>query len=274
MMIKKHCVLVQAHKPVLYILELASHNPNVNFYIHFDKKSNIDLSMYNCKNINLLKERVNVKWGGVSQIIATLKLFSTAIKNKENHYFHLISGECVFIKSFKEINMVDGIPQFFIDLRFSQQMRYRSRFNSIFADTKWQRSFVGKINTKLNKILDFFIQSKEEIYCYFGSQWFSTNRIGLEMLLSRLSFKDIQFFSKKLCPDEHFFQVLIKKNDLDNFIYDNHRYLCFIDGNSNPEYLSYNNLLKLKNSDFWIARKVNQDVAVKYLLEEVEDDKS
>lgn len=55
----KNCVLVQAHKSMPYIFKLAKLNPNVNFYIHFDKKSDINI-ISGTENIIILSDRVNV----------------------------------------------------------------------------------------------------------------------------------------------------------------------------------------------------------------------
>ena len=79
----KHCLLIQAHKDVGYFLEFARLNEQANVYIHIDKKStDIPTPVY--KNVFIVKNPINVYWGGWSQVEATLLLSKTALLNKEN----------------------------------------------------------------------------------------------------------------------------------------------------------------------------------------------
>lgn len=161
-------------------------------------------------------------------------------------FFHLVSGECLFIKDFDEIQMGDNLPELFMDVRFSTEFIYRVRFNCIFSDTKYLRSFIGKSFVKCNKFLDkiFPFHKNEKAYSAYGSSW---------------------FFMYKVCPDEHFFQYIVYKYNLMKFVKGNKRYLVFC-GN-HPKYLDLEEILSIKNklNDIWIVRKVTSDVALNYL---------
>lgn len=204
--------------------------------------------------------------GGVSQVKATVRLLLEALKNPENMFFHLVSGECLFIKDFDEIQMGDNLPELFMDVRFSTEFIYRVRFNCIFSDTKYLRSFIGKSFVKCNKFLDkiFPFHKNEKAYSAYGSSWFSINRLGLDMLCPYIH-REISFFMYKVCPDEHFFQYIVYKYNLMKFVKGNKRYLVFC-GN-HPKYLDLEEILSIKNklNDIWIVRKVTSDVALNYL---------
>ncbi|MWQ75867.1 conjugal transfer protein [Glaesserella parasuis] len=266
----KNCVLVQAHKSIPYIFNLAKLNPNVNFYIHFDKKSDINIISggggETPENIIILSDRVNVQWGGISQVEATICLLLEALKNPENMFFHLVSGECLFIKDFDEIQMANNQPELFMDVRFSTEFTYRVRFDCIFSDSKYLKSLIGKCFVKFNKIVDkiFPLNKNEKLYSAYGSSWFSINRQGLEMLCPYIH-KEMPFFKYKVCPDEHFFQYIVYKYNLMEFVKENKRYLVWC-GN-HPKYLELEEILNVrsKSNDIWVVRKVTCDVALNYL---------
>ena len=100
---------------------LAHHNPESlesvinklnsdysNFYIHIDNKS---CEMMGSATIQKLRHRKNVyfvesiktNWGGYSLVKAELILLRKAFEDKENSYFHLISGDDFPLKSIDEM---------------------------------------------------------------------------------------------------------------------------------------------------------------------------
>lgn len=260
---KKHAILVLAHKPTEYIYTLAKQQPEVNFYIHFDKKSQGLPLETKLSNINILDDRVSVYWAGFSQVEATLRLMKYAYQNEENYYFHLISGEDVLLIDFekmeKEWETIYN-NNILIKCYESKRHRYRVRFDTPHADTKWQRSFLGKVLTKLTQLIDFVIPTK--MPCLFGSQWFSVQRHHLVYLLN-LSEDYVSFFQKKLCPDEHFFQKITNDKCQEAIINDNKRFIIF--GRNHPYYLNKKQLLEAQENHFWFARKVEQAVALDFL---------
>ncbi|HHG8608515.1 TPA: beta-1,6-N-acetylglucosaminyltransferase, partial [Morganella morganii] len=83
-------VLIQTHNNAKYISTLAKRNPSVRFYVHVDNKTPLtykEIEKNNISNLYLIKNRVDVYWGGSSQLIATLRLMMEAIKDSNNKYF-------------------------------------------------------------------------------------------------------------------------------------------------------------------------------------------
>lgn len=262
----KHCVLIQAHKDIGYFLEFARLNEQINFYVHMDRKSDSNLNVSQ-KNVFFVKSSINVHWGGWSQVEATLLLFDLALQNEENYYFHLCSGEDVILQSFSKIeyewqNKFTHVAM--IEAYYSKAHQYRTRYNQIHADTNWQRSISGKLLTKLYKYLDILIPNSD--YPLYGSQWFSVTR-NQALLIKKVSKKHKGFFRKKLCPDEHFFQFIFNKENTP-IANCNRRFIVFEEeynnGNS-PLYLNNEDLLSANEAGFWFARKVEKDVALKFL---------
>ena len=271
---KKHALLIQAHQDISYFIKLAKIQPNVNFYVHMDAKSRdfpkTDLA--NLANVVLLSDRVSVRWGGFSQIEATLKLFETAFAHEDNAYFHLVSGEDVVLQPFEVIEKQWQQRfdfQAMMTCEIAPQYAYRFIMDSPHADSNWQRQLTGKIITKLQKAV-----AKVKPYhspIYFGSQWFSVTRADWEKIMP---FTDeySDFFRHKLVPDEHFFQTLITEK-LTNQIRlsnDNRRQIIFDKNVNNGNSPIYFDLLKLEQAKFngyWFARKVKKDVALTWLGE-------
>jgi hypothetical protein len=271
---KKHALLIQAHQDISYFIKLAKIQPNVNFYVHMDAKSRdfpkTDLA--NLANVVLLSDRVSVRWGGFSQIEATLKLFETAFANEDNAYFHLVSGEDVVLQPFevieKQWQQRFGF-QAMMTCEMAPQYAYRFIMDSPHADSNWQRQLTGKIITKLQQGV-----AKVKPYhsaIYFGSQWFSVTHADWEKIVPFID-EYSDFFRHKLVPDEHFFQTLIAEK-LTNQIRlsnDNRRQIIFdknVNNGNSPIYLDLLKLERAKFDGYWFARKVKKDVALTWLGE-------
>ena len=271
---KKHALLIQAHQDISYFIKLAKIQPNVNFYVHMDAKSNYfpNAETTQLANVFLLKDRITVRWGGFSQIEATLKLFETAFANEDNAYFHLVSGEDVVLQPFEVIEKQWQQRfdfQAMMTCEIAPQYAYRFIMDSPHADSNWQRQLTGKIITKLQQGV-----AKVKPYhspIYFGSQWFSVTREDWEKIVP---FTDeySDFFRHKLVPDEHFFQTLIAEK-LTNQIRlsnDNRRQIIFdknVNNGNSPIYLDLLKLERAKFDGYWFARKVKKDVALTWLGE-------
>lgn len=271
---KKHALLIQAHQDISYFIKLAKIQPNVNFYVHMDAKSNYfpDAETAQLANVFLLKDRITVRWGGFSQIEATLKLFEIAFANKENAYFHLLSGEDVVLQPFEVIEKQWQQRfdfQAMMTCEMAPEYAYRFIMDSPHADSNWQRQLTGKIITKLQQGVAKIKPYHSPIY--FGSQWFSVTRADWEKIVS---FTDeySDFFRHKLVPDEHFFQTLItgKLTNQIRLSNDNRRQIIFdknVNNGNSPIYLDLSKLERAKFDGYWFARKVKKDVALTWLGE-------
>lgn len=259
----KNCFLVLAHKRVDYICFLAKKYNEANFYIHLDRKVDINKIkniFFDVHNVYFISNRVDINWAGFSMVEATLNLLRFALSHdKSNQCFHLISGDDIFLNM--PVSWEEGV--IYMECKESLEHRYRVRFNTPHADTRYMRSFFGKILTQFYKLLDAIIPTQEKFY--FGSQWFSIHRTELEILIQSITQKDIDFFKNKLCPDEHFFQYLVVKNKMLNkvSIEGNKRYIFFdkkYQRGSSPIFLNLEQLEYARDKQNWFARKVEAEV--------------
>ena len=82
-------------------------HPAFDFYIHVDKKIDIasHLFLEKIPNVYLIKDRVNVIWGGYNTVKATLHSIKEIFRTGKNYdYIHLMSGQDYPIKSAAHIH--------------------------------------------------------------------------------------------------------------------------------------------------------------------------
>lgn len=268
-------VLIQAHKNEFYIKSLAENNQDVRFYVHLDAKypeKREWLLSQGLKNINIINDPVKVYWGGSSQVEATIKLLKLAFEDERNVFFHLISSECIVLKSFQDIEKewMRYPDKQFIESHRDKKNEWRLRTRVPHSNTPFLRTFWGRCLNKAFKIKAIAYDSVsfgKENY-YFGSQWFSVNRDFVREVLH--TYNTIDFFEKFhniTCADEHAFAIFSRKlYGNKNSVADcNNRYIRF-SGKSSPDYIDPAVLVNLLKQDkYWFARKVKEDILVKYI---------
>ncbi|MFJ5358496.1 beta-1,6-N-acetylglucosaminyltransferase [Pectobacterium sp. CHL-2024] len=266
-------VLIQAHKNSNYILTLCKAYPDVNFYAHIDLKSEKEFFILNenkPNNLSLINNRYNVYWAGISQVKATLSLLSLALKDKENKYFHLMSSECLPLKGFNEIELEWeqlGNINFIDRIYNSKPHMWRLRAYGLHNDTKYLRTFWGRVLSKFLKIRSFFYDSHnfKDDEKYFGSQWFSLNRDTVEYIISQDFLYLVSRYERVFCADEHFFQIITR--DFSSYC-GNKRYITWGKGANSPNYLSKSEIKKIP-SEYWFARKVKQELTIDLISERI-----
>src|SRR5699024_9194944 len=103
----KHAYLIIAHHEfeVLSRLLLSIDDERNDIYIHFDKKvKSIPSIQVNNANLFILKDRVDVRWGDVSQIVCEFLLLKESYSNGSYQYYHSLSGVDMPLKSQNEIH--------------------------------------------------------------------------------------------------------------------------------------------------------------------------
>ena len=91
----KHAILIMAHNQPTLIEKtiLLLDNKSIDFYIHLDKKVEINrINNQDLPNVHFVEDidRVDITWGGFSMVQATLNLVRFALSHDhENSFFHL-----------------------------------------------------------------------------------------------------------------------------------------------------------------------------------------
>ncbi|MAC96403.1 MAG: hypothetical protein CMC96_12985 [Flavobacteriales bacterium] len=184
-MMKKLAFLILAHNDPIHLNKLIKAlNYNADFYVHIDKKTEIEKfqELISCENVFFIKNRLSVSWAGISMIDALMNLISEALKNRIK-YSHavLISGSCYPIKKVNEIyEYFASNPKkefiTFIDMRESPE-HYMKLIN-----TKWFKEPLFNSKNKYLKQLDKgirFLMNKlrlknywdDKMIPYYGHTW-------------------------------------------------------------------------------------------------------
>lgn len=264
----KHAVLILAHNDVSHVFKFAELNPSANFYIHIDSKAGPIRYKNYPKNVYFLPDylRHSVVWAGFSMVEASNSLFTYALQNQENSFFHLISGSDVILQNIDNFQIDENI--IYMDCLESYNHRYRIRFNTIHANKSYQRKLTGKALTLCYRILDKVMPTK--IKPYYGSQWFSIHRNYLEIIIDSITPEVNEFFRKKLCPDEHYYQYLVFESNLSSYLSNdgNKRFIIFdkkFNNGNNPIFLDIDQLMNIDKNKYWFARKAKAATIDSYL---------
>ena len=212
----KHAYLIIAHNEfeVLQSLPQAIDDKRNDVYIHFDKKVKKlpALSMLYSR-LHILKRRVDVRWGNISQIKAEFALFEYAYAHGEYQYYHLLSGVHLPLQSQdvihaffdtvynKEVLMPMPTSEGEIALKIRKYNLFTNGFASSSSLSKW---FSQKSWNLLIYMQRLFHIRRHSAFSYMkASNWVSVTGNCVAFLLS----KKKNIFNKyryTLCGDEFF----------------------------------------------------------------------
>lgn len=283
----KHGFLVLTHFSPQKTCDLISRlsDPDHYFVIHFDKKTRIDETdpfyqkLVADKNVTVLKDRVDVQWGGYRIINADLNMMREILKHKDIDYVHLVTGQCLPIKSkaymreyFTRHKGKQFIDTFLMPrdskehgLAYNRVNKYHLHdlFNPRSKKTK--DKIIGQINVafrKLQGLLKFagIYRRYPSHYppIYAGSAWWSLSYDACKYVVDYVDvhpdfhkrFRYTQFV------DEMFIQTVIMNSPFkDHVVNNNLRFIDFIFGTSSPKDLTMEHMEAMSKPDFIFARK-------------------
>ena len=269
--------IISVHKGIEQI-KLLIDQLNEDFtdiYIHVDKNAEdlySQLGHYYSKmdNIILIKNRVHVNWSGFSQVEATLNLLESVRRtNKIYDYISYISGQCYPLKSnqfIKEYLEQNKGKEFIECNKLNDCDLFRLKCYNFFRESKyirklWMRT-LDNISRRLQKP---FIRRNNlrNFNLYHGSSWWTITYECALFILDYLKKNPgyINEFKYTLCPDEHFFQILIMNSSYSqNVENDNLRYINWKKPANSPDIIISADLFKLIDSPKLYARKFDIDV--------------
>lgn len=273
----KHAYLIMCHcnfeQLVLLLKLLDSFNNDI--YIHIDKKAK-NVPFETIKNavhksqLNFVK-RINVNWGGHSQIKAEMILLKAATKTY-HCYYHLISGLDLPIKSQEEILnffetnserefiSVDSDYDELLKTNDINRVKYYHFCQNIVGRNKgFVYTVLGKTNSallKIQKMLKINRLKNVKMSFYKGANWFSITH-GLAVYVLKKE-KEIQkHFRFTHCADELFLQTIAMNSPFASKITnDNLRYIDWNRGG--PYTFEENDFDELIKSDKLFARKFDE----------------
>lgn len=231
----KHAYLIMAHGNWEILQTLVSMLDDVrnDIFLHIDKKSDIlegvdlDDALAAQKVLGLtldksrlfvLRHRVDVRWGNLSQIQAEYALFEEALQQGPYAYYHLLSGQDLPIQTQDDIHRFFEEHQGteFVGITRGAEFEWDCRRKMMrywlltrFTRTPW--GLVNAITKRFNKYLSLFLslflhRSRENFAK--GANWVSITQKCVEYVVSQKTFV-MKRFNHTFCPDEFFVQTLV-----------------------------------------------------------------
>lgn len=254
-------------------------------FIHIDKKADIrEFKKFVPEHTHPIYlghcDRIDVHWGGFSVVEATLNLLNESL-NFGEHFdrFCLLSGSDFPIRSLSDIEKHFNSKKEFmrIDRRLNNSdnnSHCKNVRNYHFMDSPFINKFqyANRLFQKIPR------KSYDKISLFHGCQWFSlTNKCVKHVMQFIKNNQDyVAFHKRTLCPDEIFFNSIVKNsafaadithdferiNNLDEYFRSNVHGCHYIDWNARkvklPKILDESDFDILRMSEALFARKFRE----------------
>ena len=272
----KQAILITTYKDFEQLIELINEfDETFSIYVHIDKKSKISPKTYQeltkIKNVKYVGRDYKVNWGGLNHLKSYLRLSEIALKDKDNLFFHLITGQdypiknndyftyvtknikCNYLEYFKmpANNWKEGGMDRLEHYNFYDFFNAKKSLKWIYGIKRLQKiiNFKRPINDYLGQL-------------YGGSSYWSLSRDVLQYVIdfTKSDQKFLKRFRYTFCAEEIYFQTVIMNSPYSNKVVNDS--LRFIDWESekggSPAFLDENNFQAIINSNKLFARKIDR----------------
>ena len=258
--------LILAHKNPLQLekLIIALQYPSFSFYIHVDKKVNIQPFEYlrKYKNVFFIKKRTKIFWAGYGTIQATINGIKEILPFKYE-YINVVSGQDFPLKTAGEIY------SFFLVNNGKEFITCRS------VEHEWKEAEVRikkyhLINSRtpgkyqLEKLINKILPERKFPlnYTLVGrSNWFAITYEAAKYIIEFLDQHPqiVRFFKFSWGADELIFSTILYNSSFKDKITDNLVYVDWSEKKAHPKILRTEDYNALINSDKLFARKFDAD---------------
>ena len=267
----KHAVCVIGYGDQADVLQKTINildNKDINFFVHWDARYKIPNLHSKLSKIFYVDNRIPVKWGGQSQIQATLLLLKLVQAHLPYDYVHLISCNDIplMTKDFF-INYFSKDVYIGYNHRFTNQ-EIRKRIGFFYPNIDFRNH---KILTQIfkigNKILNINrIKKHPNVDFKKGPQWFSIK----SKYIPEIIHYNNSIFMHGYFADELFIQTILGRFDIRKNVNDNYQAARYIDWQRGTPYVfSAKDVKELKskvNTQYAFARKINDPKIIDYIF--------
>jgi hypothetical protein len=219
----KEVFLIHAHKDIDQLNGLVEQLRDDDFliYVNLDLKWTIDPARVH-PAARLVQQRIDVRWGGFSQVQATLNSLRQVVAEVPDfdkviflsaQDFPLLPNVCLKqeLAALAHNELLDAVPvrKDGWPVAFRYQYFYRE------GGSRLERAICGVANRVL-RALHWKRAMPHGLAPWGGSSWWALSRECILMLLDRFTREPglKRFFGTVLCPDEMFFQTLVMNSPL------------------------------------------------------------
>ncbi len=272
----KTAILITAYKNVHQIVDIINYfDDRFNFYIHFDKKNTPHdiYKLHSYKNVHVYNE-YKVNWGSLNHLKAILFLCQEALKDQNNNYFHLISGQDFptkpidfYLNNNQNFLQFEKLPT--ESWNGNGGLNRYSYFNIFDHISLKNKTRLLKLNNWFINLQRTFKIERRSLYSTFktiygGGTWWSLSREALEFVVNN---PNANIYLKRMrycfCSEEIYFQSILMNSDFKQTIQNNN--LRYIDWESNrggiPSFLDSTDFDKIIAHDYLFARKFNDSTS-------------
>jgi len=262
-----HSILILAHEDEAMLHRLVKRiAPLGPVYVHVDAKT--DISKWRCEDMpcHFTPQRVSVYWGDWSMVEATTLLLESALRDRSNARFSLLSGSHYPIISNEEIKRKALTAGNRVASRSAPNMPDGSRpesdylrrfFKTRKSNGPWSRIKNGILNRIVyyHRPLDWKSVAPTT-GMRAGEQFWSIEREFAEYCVAQIRAQTrlINYLKKIVCSDEKVFATLYGEF-ADEFVLEGTTYSKWT-GGPNPIAISRGDLeIAIHRDEFWFARK-------------------
>ena len=282
----KIAILIMCHKnpeQVNLFLETMRH-PQFAFFIHVDKKSDIVNDIIVRDDVIVVPEekRVDIKWGQVSLVDATLALFLCAKERDDFDFYWLCSGQDFPIKPMSRITKwFEMHPENdFVDIYLSKNAglkrdNHYDKRNALFypqwmlGNSLWKRiakrAYIDLTGGYNHTFKWARRNNTTGLLFFFGSEWICLTSRTFEWMKNYLSCHPeyYQYMQNCNCSDESFFQTLLMNSPYAENRMDYLHYIDWSEEKNSPKTLTFDDIDSITTSDKYMARKIDIDYDLK-----------
>lgn len=258
-------------------------HPQFDFYIHIDKKIDIEGFKYleEIDQVQLIRNRVVCNWGGFNFFKATLSALKEVLNNEVKYDFiSLLSGQDYPIKT------PEAIYTFFEQRPGISFISCESAENSQWwecAKDRYEKYHFTDLNFKgkylLQRIINTIVPPRKipfALKLYGGSKatWWTMTTDCARYVIATIekNRKLNNFFRFSWGVDEFIIPTLVMNSPFrDKVVMDNYRYIDWSEGNARPKLLDKTDFEQLEKSDMLFARKFDTEVDSD-ILEKIDTD--
>lgn len=234
-------------------------DPEIDFFIHWDKKFNIPELKSRLSKIMFIPS-IKVYWG-TDTLVRAEKNLMEAIFNKGGYdYIHLISSSDIPLMTKSYFKQYFRNPLYVGYVKDPSAEKYRLSYYFPFhnMNVRGKKIYIGTIK-KINSILHINRLKNKKVNFQKGCEWFS---IHSDFLPKLLNYPNMEIFNHTFLADETFVQTVLYKYKPQNINCDDNTMAArYIDWRRGKPYVFDNkDLSELKNvvnTKYAFARKVN-----------------
>lgn len=194
-------------------------SPDSTFFIHIDKKSNLDdFARIKGENINYIEDRVTVYWAEFSGVRAILKLIRQALRAEQQYdYCVLLSGSEYPLRSrqyIEEFFQANRGTEFIdlVKLPNLEAGRPASHINTFrFESSRPFLRWVVRILSRMGLVRRDYRKHLDGLDAYGGHTWWALTRDACQHIVNFVgqNQKIVKFFENTAQPEEFFFHTIL-----------------------------------------------------------------